>query len=258
MRTLLFAWLMLFGVARATTFATDVSDLWYNPSEPGWGVNVIHQGNTLFTTLFVYNASGTATWYVGSSVTFSGAPGGTFVYSGQLFQTTGPWFGGGFNPTAVGVRQVGSVTFRFDTVTTGTITYTIDGVTASKAITRQTWKPNDLNGRFMGAVIGTYTGSCPFIGGYQEEPVGIIVNHLGTNVSIVATGAAVTCTFSGGYEQAGRMGNFTGSVNCSNGIRGTVFAFEIESGISGFTARAAANYGGSCNWTGRIGGLKRD
>ena len=32
----------------------DITDLWWNPAESGWGMNVIQQGDTSFVTMFVY------------------------------------------------------------------------------------------------------------------------------------------------------------------------------------------------------------
>ena len=39
--------------AQATTYSTDYTDLWYNPNESGWGLNLIQQYQTMFGTLFV-------------------------------------------------------------------------------------------------------------------------------------------------------------------------------------------------------------
>ena len=30
----------------------DYSDLWWNPNESGWGLNIAHQGDILFTSWF--------------------------------------------------------------------------------------------------------------------------------------------------------------------------------------------------------------
>ncbi len=38
--------------------ATNYQDLWWNAAEGGWGVNVTHQDNTLFATLFTYDETG--------------------------------------------------------------------------------------------------------------------------------------------------------------------------------------------------------
>ncbi len=36
-----------------TAVTTDVSDLWWNPSESGWGMQLVQEGNFVFATVFV-------------------------------------------------------------------------------------------------------------------------------------------------------------------------------------------------------------
>jgi len=62
------------------------------------------------------------------------APG---VYSGALQTTTGPVFSAvPFNPDNVTRTTVGSATFAFTDANNGSFTYTVNGVTQSKPITR--------------------------------------------------------------------------------------------------------------------------
>src|SRR5829696_5796423 len=78
------AFLAAFGFslpASATTFSVDYTDLWLVPSEAGWGLNLIHQGDTLFASLFVYGADKSPRWYFASSLTGSAS-----AFSGQLFR----------------------------------------------------------------------------------------------------------------------------------------------------------------------------
>src|SRR5690349_3133238 len=69
-------------------FATNYQDLWWNPSEPGWGINVAHQGDTLFSTWFTYGAGGRGQWLVGPDLVRQ--PTGEF--RGSLYRTTGTPF----------------------------------------------------------------------------------------------------------------------------------------------------------------------
>jgi len=244
--------------AGATTFTTDASDLWFNPSEQGWGMNVIQQDDTLFITLFVYSSAGNATWYVGPATTFQGDQGNSQIYTGPLYQTVGPWFGGPFNPGAVGNRQVGTVTFKYDFINGATLTYVVDGVSVLKQVQRQTWKTNDIAGTYLGATIGTYTGDCGPSTGYAEEPATVTVTQSVSSVTIVASGVSATCTYSGAYFQDGRMGSINGSFACSNGGAGTFQAFEIEASPQVLAGRANSQFAGtSCTWSGRFGGLRR-
>jgi hypothetical protein len=62
-----------------TSFSADLTDLWWNESESGWGVNVIQQQDTLFLTFFVYGPDNAPTWYSASDVRCS------------MFTCTGRW-----------------------------------------------------------------------------------------------------------------------------------------------------------------------
>ena len=258
-RTIAAVLLALALPASATTYITDASDLWYNPSESGWGVNVIHQRDILFLTFFVYAQNGSAVWYSASDAQYQGATtAGGALFSGGLYQTSGPWLGTApFNPSNVGYRQVGNVSFTLDTITTATLSYTVDGVAVQKSLRRATWRGNDISGSYIGATIGTYSNCNPSsANGYAEEPGTITVVHSGTSASMQVVGQSTTCSYSGPYSQDGRMGSWSGSFSCTNGATGTFNAFEIEATPSVVSARATAR-NQFCNWSGRIGGLRR-
>ena len=122
--------------------APNFQGLWYKSpaeSEAGWGLNIAHQGDILFITWFTYDLDGSQMWLVGSKVEKTQGNG----YSGPLYRTTGPAFDSvPFTPiTAANLTQVGSVSFAFTDADNGTFTYTVNGVSQSKAITRQVFGP---------------------------------------------------------------------------------------------------------------------
>jgi len=119
----------------ARTASTHYQDLWWNANESGWGVNVTHQDNTLFATLFTYDAAGRDLWLVMSG----GARQTDGSYLGDLFRTSGSAFNAvPFVPLgAADVTQVGTMRLRFTDGNAGTLTYTNNDVTVTKAITRQ-------------------------------------------------------------------------------------------------------------------------
>jgi len=118
----------------------NYQDLWWAGSnESGWGVNITHDGNTIFATLFTYSSSGQGThnpgmWYVTTAVRQSDGS-----YLGSLLSTTGPAFNANpFTPiTGANVTTVGQMRFTFLNGTTGTMTYNVGGATVTKTITRQ-------------------------------------------------------------------------------------------------------------------------
>jgi hypothetical protein len=132
----------VFGARAAACFPTTASratstnyqDLWWvaNGAESGWGINLTHQGDIIFATLFTYDATGKGLWLVMSG----GQKQADGSYLGDLFQTAGPAFN--TTPfTGVTVATVGTMRLRFSDGNNGSLTYTYNGATVTKAITRQ-------------------------------------------------------------------------------------------------------------------------
>ena len=120
--------------------ATNYQDLWWaapGGSESGWGVNLTHQGDTIFASWFTYDRDGTPMWLVVSAP--KTAPG---TYMGTLYRLTGPAFNAvpfpplGSPGGAIGTG-VGTATFTFSDGNTGTFAYTVGAATQTKNITRQ-------------------------------------------------------------------------------------------------------------------------
>lgn len=115
----------------------NVTGLWWNAAESGWGINLNHQGTTIFATLFSYAADGTGMWLVMPS----GQRQADGSYSGDLFQTTGPAFDA--NPFAplggpVGsVTRVGPMRLVFQDKARATLEYSVNGTAVTKQITPQ-------------------------------------------------------------------------------------------------------------------------
>ena len=116
----------------------DYTDLWWVPAESGWGIGLFHHpSNQIFVTLFVHGADGKPAWYV--------IPSGEFVdpitYRGQIYKTTGPYFGGPFDPTQFHISPAGSGEINFDpyNLDKAAINFVIDGVRFVKFIERQSF-----------------------------------------------------------------------------------------------------------------------
>jgi hypothetical protein len=121
--------------SRAT--AGNFTDLWWNPVETGWGINMFHQDDLIYATWFTYDANGRDDWYTVSDArrqadgTFKGilyrARSGTPVLqiNGQPALANGA------------LENVGEMVFRFSNGERGTISYTIGNVTQTKNIERQ-------------------------------------------------------------------------------------------------------------------------
>jgi hypothetical protein len=113
---------------------------WKSPagSESGWGMNLAHQGDIIFATWFTYDATGKAWWL---SMTAPMVSGGN-VYAGTLNVTKGPAFNAvPFNPAQVVATPVGNGTLTFSDQDNGAFAYTVNGVSQTKAITREVFGP---------------------------------------------------------------------------------------------------------------------
>jgi hypothetical protein len=125
-------------VIAPATAAVNYTALWWNAAESGWGLNVNHQGDTLFATLFTYDASGAPMWLVMPAGVAQAGSGG---FTGELYRTTGPAFDANpFTPIgSANVTAVGTMSLAFTNVDRGTLTYAVNGATVSKAIRRQVY-----------------------------------------------------------------------------------------------------------------------
>jgi len=113
----------------------NYQDLWWNANESGWGINITHQDDILFATLFTYDVAGKAFWFVMSSGFRQ--PDGSYL--GDLYRSRGSAFNAvPFIPiTPSDLTLVGAMRLSFTNGITGTLTYSVDGITVTKAITRQ-------------------------------------------------------------------------------------------------------------------------
>jgi hypothetical protein len=129
----------VFGAQPNLALATNYQDLWWaSPagSEAGWGINLTHQGNTLFATWFTYGRDGKPLWLSATAPRI--APG---TFSGTLYRTMGPAFNAlPFDPAKVTRTVAGTAKFTMTDGNSGSFAYTVDGVTQSKAITRQVFQ----------------------------------------------------------------------------------------------------------------------
>ena len=115
------------------SYAGNFQDLWWNPAEPGWGINFAHQGDILFATLFTYGADGRSLWFVMSR---GDRMAGTRTFEGTLHRASGPPFNASpWQP--VTLATAGTMRVAFSGGNAATLTYTVSGVSVQKQITRQ-------------------------------------------------------------------------------------------------------------------------
>lgn len=121
--------------AAGPTLGERFGGLWWGGStQNGWGLSIHQQNTVLFNVWYTYDRSGAPVWYV--------MPGGRFiqprVYSGPIYRTRGsPWAGRVYDPSRLVLELAGTLTLAFDNESNGYMTYTVDGVEQTRAITRQ-------------------------------------------------------------------------------------------------------------------------
>jgi hypothetical protein len=245
-------------VHAATSVASDISDMWWNSAESGWGMNATQQANVLFITLYVYSADGKAHWYVAPQMVgdLSNASATAFVFGGALYETTGPVFSTTFNPNAVNARVVGTAQFTYTPPLQGTLVYTVDGVSVTKQLRRETWSVNDPTGTYAAALVTRSNTCSPAV--TATKNLGTATVTLVNNLFTIATSGGTptdNCTFSGNYAQEGRMGSSTGTFTCSASGTGPYTLSEIEAGTHGLFARFQGTIQG-CVVYGNLGGAR--
>ncbi len=125
------------GPATVTPAAVNYQGMWWNPAESGWGIDFAHQGDVIFATWFTHDANGKA-WYMSMTATQTGLS----TFSGTLVRTTGPALDAvPFDPNQVQRTPVGSGTLTFSDANNGTLSYTVNGVSQTKTITKQVFGP---------------------------------------------------------------------------------------------------------------------
>ena len=112
--------------------AVDYTALWWNAAESGWGVALTQQFGTIFAALYSYDAVGNPAWYVVTNcpLVASGCTGDLFRFNGGV-SPTDAWSGTGIAPT-----KVGTMSFAFNGSAAALMSYTLNGSSSSRLITR--------------------------------------------------------------------------------------------------------------------------
>jgi hypothetical protein len=105
----------------------NLTDVWYDPADPGWGLFIDHQGIVAFAALFTHDAMGDPIWYSMSSGFRQ--PEGSF--SGVLYRTRGP------ATLALGdISAVGIMRITPDTSGNLKLLYVVDGQSHTRVLER--------------------------------------------------------------------------------------------------------------------------
>ncbi len=224
--------------------AHEYSDLWWNPSESGWGVQFVQSDEFMFATAFVQRLDKTADWYAGQLNL--GANG---VWSGPLYSVTGSYFGGPWNPADVNATQVGTMTFTPSSPTTGVLTYNVGTTIVTKNITRQTLTRIPLGGSYSGSLLSIFS-SCN--NPNDNGPLTLFNNLAVTQTSggqlqLDFTFAGGSCRLSGAFIQEGQLYRVPGaSYVCDTGTPLVAQLSQVKATNQGIEGEWVSAVGNGC------------
>jgi len=259
--------------AHAAPMTPDPTGMWYDPAQPGWGLSVTQQGDTVFAVLFVYDTGHAPQWFVASNITDTGQALNTLVgevYSGTLYRTAGPAYAVPSDATPLSATPAGTIQLAYVQPSNDlSVTYSVDGTTVARTLKAQTWGSSaaQLLGNFDGAILIRSTTSCA-----APMPLQGITHFTVSQGATAGTlnvtwgsGIDVGCMMSGTYAQQGQFGTLTGPVMCGPipNLIANVGTFTITqmtiapTGFSGYLNYTSAPAdGSSCTVGGAIGGVK--
>lgn len=240
--------------APAVFAATDYTDSWWTPAEPGWGINLTHAGNAVFATFFVYGSDGKATWFTAQLA----RDGTADRFSGPLYRTSGTWFGA---PAWNGyqIAQAGTAIFTASSPHEATLQYTVDGATVSKAVERLAAGPISVAGLYVGGVSGRRSG-CATSGVIVDTLQFDVLHSTVTNAvridQLSTTTGRVVCRMEGTAVQRGKLLLVEAAAyTCQDGWNSPARIFNLRPTPSGFEGQWTSNAGNGCVESGQFSGV---
>jgi hypothetical protein len=244
--------------------AADYTDIWWALCAPGdtcdntghnngAGVNFVQNEDIIYATFYIHDTAKKPIWFSSDMHLTAGG-----AYVGNLYYSTGSFFGGPWNSSDFMATTVGSATFTPTSATTGILTYSVSGVTGiptssvTKNIGRFNFKTIVLGGSYNGGQTGTYSGCT------NSAENGSYIDRYDLTVTHDAVGGVVTlsfnfvasgsCVFSGTLQQSGQLYSVpTASYVCAGGLNTTASLSEIKATSLGIEGRfSAPDVGGGC------------
>ena len=242
---------LAFWIVALPAAATDYTDIWYQPAEFGWGVNMVQADTFIFATFFIYGSDTKPTWYTAQ---MSSDANGNFA--GGLYATVGTYFGKPWNPADhPPATLVGTASFAPISPYQGTLQYSLTGgPTVTKTIQRQVLTTIGLGGNYIGGIEGAYSnagGTCSAAGGYTDTYT-LQVSQPGDGTAsfqFTFNSSSPTCTFSGTLVQSGQLYSIpNASYQCADGLNTMASMGEIKATAQGIEGTySAPSVGSNCS-----------
>ncbi len=254
----------LCGTLSIGAHAGSYQDLWWNPDESGWGVNIIQQANILVATWFIYDTDGKPLWLLGTAASSGGTS-----YAGEVYKYTGPpYAAASFDANAVTETAVGTTQLNFADLASGTISYTVNGATVTKNIIRQSYAYPKIADTYVVSAIRVRSGCSDS----SQNGTVYLYNHaydfyaVGNTLSISYGNVDADGVFMGACSAVGTMGihgsvvSFSAPFNCVNGTAGTLAISDLRVTDSGFLGSFIWQYAAgssSCRFADSTSGARK-
>jgi hypothetical protein len=260
LRALRAALLAVAFVASAPAQAISYQDMWWTPSESGWGLNLTQQGDTVFAIWFVYESNGRGIWYVASCPLIDDR-----TCRGDLYATTGPAYTApAFDPKRVTETVVGSATFDFTDANHGVLTYTVSGASVRKNIVRFSYAEPPIAGTYwiagQGLASGCGASGTPYT--YTYDNAGLVLGVSGNRLDLAFKlyneadwNTRYSCTAAGAFAHWGSMVAFDAPFACTDGRAGSLSIADLSVSDRGLTARLSWDYG-TCVESENVAGIR--
>ena len=241
-----------------TNLTTDVTDIWWPDSEPGWGIQLIQNADLIFATIFVYDPDNQPTFFVGVLGKVQGAD----AWTGSLSVAGGTFFGAQWNSDDRLEFEVGTMTFTLTGVGTGTLDYTVGPTAVHKTLARQALVLEDNAGDYRITHTWSAAGSgCTAADAYAPAsgPVNgdLAIQRIDAETATVSLTWRLApldvCSMTATYTQVGRLGSYGGLLNCpASATSGSLVLYEIANRPKMLTGRYVMNWNYGCVRTGQF------
>jgi hypothetical protein len=202
--------------------AASYADIWWNPSESGWGVTFAQQQSTIFATFYIYGADGKPYWV---TAILSNSAAAQTVYTGPVYSVTGsPFTATPFNPANTISTQVGTASVNFQSGVRASISYAVNGAQIVKTIERFTLAAIPLAGSYSGKLLqrndmlSELSGVESVISSNTEFIVTVAGNKIDIRTDAFPN---YVCMLTGTFQQFGTRFSASGIYKCSDFTSGT-------------------------------------
>lgn len=245
---------LAFGLTGQAGAFEDYRDWWWNPDQSGMGLNVGQVIDILVVAWYFYEPDGSPAFLL-----FSGPLSGN-VLAADLYRSTGPEPGTGFDPARVVRTKVGSATLTFDDPNFATLTYSYSGRSGTLSLQRFTYAIPVTSGTWAYTARGDASNCTSRANGsyYDSGRLNVFLETANLQFSNLSDNGADSCTFFSTRIPAGSSGFGSGSFSCNDGTSGEVSFSSIKLTSDFLTMNFVMQYTGgeSCTIDGRLAALR--